>query len=74
MGNDSFKTLKTSLDYMHKELTKWYLHHKFKNSDFQLEKNKIIRDAKVENTKAKREKRMLKSKGKWRFLHFKYSI
>jgi hypothetical protein len=31
-------------------------------SNFQLEKNKIIRDAKVENTVAKRARRLLKSK------------
>lgn len=36
--------------------------NKFNNSKFQIEKNKIIRDAKIENSKVKREKRMLKSK------------
>jgi hypothetical protein len=30
--------------------------------NFQLEQNKIIRDAKVENTKVKRAKRLLKAK------------
>jgi len=41
---------------------RYFLENKFRNSNFQLEKNKIIRDAKFENTIAKREKRILMRK------------